>query len=1177
MKNKRLLLLGTSAIGVVVAALLVAPSFVDWSKYQSLAQEKLREATGYNLAIGGDLRIALLPTPHASVKQATLTKPGENTAFLTLDSASVSVALLPLLTGKIEVASVTLDTPVLTMVTHKDGTDNWKPVTKTAPAQIDAITGQPIPAAAAATPDIKVSGLNVSDGKIVLRDETTGKSQEIGIKELNVTADSLQGPFDVDGTLLYGNAKFDVDVTTGGYRKGETLPLQLAINDSDNRAGVKWSGVVDTGEKTALQGEIDVTLTDIAGVLRDTNLAPTLALPEAKIRLTGMLSANPDAATLTNGNLELGKSKLSAKFDVSGLKTGPKSVSAVLNTAEYIDVDSLLKIADKVTKDKKSADTKTDAKKAAPAAAQYNFIPADLTIPADMKADVQLQAKGLTYNGQSTGAFNIHANVDAGNGTVQMGLASLPKGGAFSLNGALAEKGVLTGAIQANIPSLKGTLTDWLGVVDAKTFTNPAIPQGISANGNFRVAGPTASVALQSLNLGATQLSGTISYTNAARPLLDARIAANTYTIAGAAKTAPEAGGKADEKPAAKAADFSIDPPQLPFDLRFDLGLGRLVSGDMVLSDIKAAGTYNGKGVDITTGFANVGGGALQVKGRVADLKELTGVDIQAGLTTSNLEAFVKGMTGKPLALPKPVGPFAGTLKAVGDRSKLDVDATAQALGFTVQAAGIMNDPFSAELPGTLNVRVRHSDFTSAVRNFSPSFGEAGAAKPIDLSGQVKISGKTYEVADLKGTIGTSDIAGSVKADMSGAVPAITASIISNKLDAGALVGVDSSKAAAASASASGGQAQTGVNASGGAPWSQDPLDTGALKAANIDLSLKAGTLVYGSWTLTDANTALQLKDGALKASPISGKLYDGAFDASLTASSAGKGSPLAINFTADVNKVAIGPFLQALTSSPKKTADGTGSLNLKIAGSGTSSAALVSSLSGSADVKTGSLVIYGMDLDKLAANMVEAFDGGWKGVLTGFATQGFSGGSTSFKDVDHTFPITGGDLSVKAFTLETTSANATLVANGSVNFPRWYMDIQGDVKVTQPKDTPVIGLRLAGPLNAPTKNVNSQALDNLIRSKVGDKVQDLLGKKLKGTAAEGLVNQLLGGGNGVTANPAPAATDTTMTNDAPANGAVTTTPDTATPATTPTQPAETQQLSPKQQLLNGLINQLGR
>ena len=55
-------------IVVILAAVLILPSFVDWNEYKGDIAVQVKAATGRDIFIGGDLKLALLPTPTLSVR-----------------------------------------------------------------------------------------------------------------------------------------------------------------------------------------------------------------------------------------------------------------------------------------------------------------------------------------------------------------------------------------------------------------------------------------------------------------------------------------------------------------------------------------------------------------------------------------------------------------------------------------------------------------------------------------------------------------------------------------------------------------------------------------------------------------------------------------------------------------------------------------------------------------------------------------------------------------------------------------------------------------------------------------------------------------------------------------------------------------------------------------------------
>ena len=94
---KRVLLIGLGVAVLIVAAALIAPSFIDCNKYKSEIAGPIERATGRSLAMNGDLSLVILPTPRLSASDVRLSAAGGTQDFLTLRSLEVQVALWPLL------------------------------------------------------------------------------------------------------------------------------------------------------------------------------------------------------------------------------------------------------------------------------------------------------------------------------------------------------------------------------------------------------------------------------------------------------------------------------------------------------------------------------------------------------------------------------------------------------------------------------------------------------------------------------------------------------------------------------------------------------------------------------------------------------------------------------------------------------------------------------------------------------------------------------------------------------------------------------------------------------------------------------------------------------------------------------------------------------------------------
>ena len=88
---------------ILVAAVLVGPSFIDWNAQKDRITAEALKLTGRALTIDGDISLALLPAPALSADGIRLAniEGGSGPAMVALESLEVRIALMPLLQGEV--------------------------------------------------------------------------------------------------------------------------------------------------------------------------------------------------------------------------------------------------------------------------------------------------------------------------------------------------------------------------------------------------------------------------------------------------------------------------------------------------------------------------------------------------------------------------------------------------------------------------------------------------------------------------------------------------------------------------------------------------------------------------------------------------------------------------------------------------------------------------------------------------------------------------------------------------------------------------------------------------------------------------------------------------------------------------------------------------------------------
>ncbi|HKC70508.1 MAG TPA: AsmA family protein, partial [Terriglobales bacterium] len=116
-------------IAVLIGILLVAPLFINVNQYGPQIQSELQQKLGRKVTFG-NLHLRLL-TPRLRVDNLTISDdPHFSTGrpFAQAQELDVSIALLPLISKKIEVNSLTLQRPDIELVRNVQGAWNFSTI-----------------------------------------------------------------------------------------------------------------------------------------------------------------------------------------------------------------------------------------------------------------------------------------------------------------------------------------------------------------------------------------------------------------------------------------------------------------------------------------------------------------------------------------------------------------------------------------------------------------------------------------------------------------------------------------------------------------------------------------------------------------------------------------------------------------------------------------------------------------------------------------------------------------------------------------------------------------------------------------------------------------------------------------------------------------------------------------
>jgi len=1055
-----------TALIIIIAGALVAPSFIDWNAYRPQFAAAVKDATGRELRIEGDLRLAVLPSPALSVEGVRLANaPGATSSdMVRLKALRVHVAAAPLLSGRIEIRSIVLVEPVIELETLADGRGNWQLMTGT-PEPAGAATGPDAPPAA--PPDVRLDDVVIQNGTLVLRNVRAGRTERVERLDGKLVAESLAGPFRADGRATVRSVPVAVTAAVGRLEEGQAAGLSVRLTAEG--VETQFSGTVKPQPGgPEIQGKIKSSagsLSKLAAALGGNSLRELAA---SQFSLEGRLALTTSSVAVNDLTAQLGDMRVSGAASVD---FAPRlRIDAALSVAR-LDLDQLVAAV-------------PAAQPAAPATDPLQP-PALLaaSLPADMTVGLDLSVDAIAYRGGVVRQFRMNLGFDHGALALNQLTALLPGGSELSVIGRLSpekagQSGLrFDGAVEIGSENLRLVL-DWLKLD----------PIGIPADRLRKAAFKTSIAATPrdirltdlDLRIDASRLTGALTVIPGPRPAIGARLALDRINldayhppVAAASSAASSAGSMGRATPGGATAGVAWNKLNA-FDANVDIKAGQVTIDRTALANVALEAVLDHGKLNLTKlSVGEIVGAAAHVSGVIDAHAGQPTIDLNAEVSARDPSGLLR-LTGiTPALSPERLGVLAFKARARGALDNLRIDSDLIALGATVRLNGML----AAAERVDMTLDARHPELTSLLAALA--IDHRLAAKnlgPLALRFHAKGTPETAEISGLSIKVGNTDLSGRINLALAGTRPRVGMDLQAVVLDLDPFLPPEPpavggrQRAIAAPVPMAG---QTG--------WSRAPLDLAMLRSIDGEAALTAGVLAVRGYRLDKAELRATLKDGVLDLSRVAGGLFGGSFEmkGKLTATAP---QPTDIELSTTVRHADI---RQAARSAAQvEIVGGQLDAELSVRTRGASQAELIAGLTGSGKFAARDGVVDGFDLPGFSARL-NGLDNAV--AFVNLAQVALSGGRTPFTRLDGTFAITQGVLRSNDIRLEGPSGAGRGTA--MLDLPQQTIDAHGEFHLTEHPRAPPVGLKLTGPLDRPQRSFELQELQVYVLQRVGGAV----------------------------------------------------------------------------------------
>ncbi len=432
-------LIGIVVIVVVlfVAVAVAIPALVPVDTLRGRITGAVHDATGRDLAINGGLSLSVFPTLAVSARDVSFSNApwAASRAMARLDRIDFRLRLLPLLSGRVEIASFVLEGPQIYLETDKQGHGNWdfgaaNPALASGSAPAPAVSGganaskQSGGAGGGGTgglSEIALGDVRIQNGKLVYTDGASGQAQTLDQANLKVSLASLESPLAVTGSVRWHEKAVQLTMAAPnprGVMGASGAPVQLKL--AADPVSLSFDGTLAASGSPRAAGKIDLKVPSLRDLIAWSSGKP-FAFPGkglGPVAFAGDLAIEGPKISLKGAQLSFDAIK--GTGDLAFVSGGARpSLSGQLTVAQ-LDLNPYLPEEAAKPAQGGAAPAPASNKSAAPAPAAkaetsgWSDDPIDASALKSADVDLALAADGIVYRAVETGKTQVHIGLAGG-------------------------------------------------------------------------------------------------------------------------------------------------------------------------------------------------------------------------------------------------------------------------------------------------------------------------------------------------------------------------------------------------------------------------------------------------------------------------------------------------------------------------------------------------------------------------------------------------------------------------------------------------------------------------------------------------------------------------------------------------------------------------------------------
>jgi len=479
---------------LLVAVVVAVPMLIPMDTYKARIAGAVKEQTGRDLRMDGDIGLSFFPNIAVSIEDAGISNASwaKEAEMASMREMRAAVKLMPLFRGVVEIDSFVLVDPIIHLEVRRDGTPNWQFETARGPEQALPREAEDASSGGREVNEVSIGEVSIRNGRVSYANAQTGASYVADSVNVNLELPSLDNPFLADGSLVWNGDEIRIDLKADrprAFTEGGETPIALTVSAPKVKA--TYGGTLKALDGVAFAGDVDLHVPSVR------ELAAWAGSPMPKgdgfgpLSLSGKTSGGGDTYRFTDARIGFDGMNATGNLTLNTGGTRPNVRGAL--AVDRIDVNTYLADGGNNTGGGGSGD-------GAGGSGEWSSDPIDLSGLKAIDADFDFSTREILFQqikiGESAlklklanGLLNAHLSrlnlyQGAGSGTLTVnGASATPQIAAnFKLAGLVAEP-FLTDA--ADFKRLQGTTAIDLAVTAAGRSQRDMV-SALNGNGSVK-------------------------------------------------------------------------------------------------------------------------------------------------------------------------------------------------------------------------------------------------------------------------------------------------------------------------------------------------------------------------------------------------------------------------------------------------------------------------------------------------------------------------------------------------------------------------------------------------------------------------------------------------------------------------------------------------------------------